>query len=164
MLREHRATRGVLNAPHGFTLIELVVVLVLLGIVAAMVGVRLSASTSNLGAVADQLASDIRYAQSLAQTRAQRHCVNLAANGYTVTNNNCVTAVNLPASANPVTLAPGVTLATTNALLSFNTLGQPFTDAAATAPLAAPAVITLSAGGQSQTVRVTPVTGRVSVP
>ena len=147
----------------GFTLIELVVVLVLLGIVAATVGVRLSGAGANLGAAADQLASDLRTVQSLAQTRAQRHCVGFTAVNDTVTNNNCATAVNLPTSANPVTLPSGIGLASSNALLVFNSLGRPFTDAAATTPLAAEAVITLSAGADSMTVRVTPETGRVRV-
>jgi type II secretory pathway pseudopilin PulG len=142
---------------------ELVVVLVLLGIVAATVGVRLGGSGSNLGATADRLASDLRTVQSLAQTRAQRHCVSFAAGNYTVTNNNCATVINLPTSANPVAMPSGITLASTDALLVFNGLGRPFTDAAATTPLAAEAVVTLSAGTESTTVRVTPETGRVRV-
>lgn len=147
----------------GFTLIELVVVLLLLGIVAATIGVRMSDSGTNLGAAADQLASDLRTVQSLAQTRAQRHCVSLAATSYTITANNCVTVISLPSSANPVLLSSAITQTSTNALLVFNSLGRPYTDVAATTPLAAEAIITLSAGADSMTVRVTPETGRVRV-
>jgi MSHA pilin protein MshC len=148
---------------QGFTLIELVVVLVVLAIVAAMAAVRWSGAGTNLGPQADQLASDIRYVQSLSQTRAQRYCIAFTATNYTVTNNNCATVVNLPTSANPVTISSGITLAFSNPLLTFSTLGRPYTDAAATTPLAADATITLSAGGESMTVRVTPETGRVRV-
>ena len=84
--------RAVASVQRGFTLVELVVVLVLLGIVAATVGVRMSGASSNLGAQADQLASDIRGAtfQSLSMTRAQRHCIAFAAASYQVTNTNSV--------------------------------------------------------------------------
>lgn len=156
--------RAVASVQRGFTLVELVVVLVLLGIVAATVGVRMSGASSNLGAQADQLASDIRYVQSLSMTRAQRHCIAFAAASYQVTNTNCTTLIVLPTSVNPQPMGSGTTLTFTNALITFDTLGRPFTDATATTALVAAAVITLSAGGQNTTVRVTPQTGQVTVP
>jgi hypothetical protein len=137
--------------------------LLVIGVVAAMVAARIGAAGADVGAQAEQLAADIRYTQSLAQTRAERHCIAFAATSYTVSHINCTVAVNLPTAANPVALAAGITLVTGNALLVFNTLGRPFTDAAATTPLGAETVITLSAGGASRTVRVTPETGRVRV-
>ena len=70
----------------------------------------------------------------------------------------------LPTSVNPQPMGSGTTLTFTNALITFDTLGRPFTDAHATTALVAAAVITLSAGGQNATVRVTPQTGQVTVP
>ena len=156
--------RATVRVQRGFTLVELVVVLVLLGIVAATVGVRMSGSSSNLGAQADQLASDIRYVQSLSMTRGQRHCIAFTVASYQITNTNCAALVVLPTSVNPMPMGSGTTLAFTNALITFDTLGRPFTDAAATTALAAVSVITLRGGGQNATVRITPQTGLVTVP
>jgi MSHA pilin protein MshC len=76
----------------GFTLIELVMVLVLIGILAVFVAPRLGDVTSSkAGAFRDKLRADIRYAQDLAMTWNQRHRVffntNPAPNpGYAVVN------------------------------------------------------------------------------
>lgn len=76
----------------GFTLMELVMVLVLLGILAVVVGPRLvNVSTTKAEAFAGKLRADIRYAQNLAMTENQRYrvYVNTApspAAGYAVVN------------------------------------------------------------------------------
>ncbi len=77
----------------GFTLIELVMVIVLLGIMAAVVVPRfVNVSSMNAAAFADKLRADIRYAQNLAMARNQRYrvYVNTAPaptpNGYAVVN------------------------------------------------------------------------------
>ncbi len=60
----------------GFTLIELVVILVLLGIIAAFVAPRLGGVTdSKAAAFADKLRADIRYAQALAMSEGRRYRV-----------------------------------------------------------------------------------------
>lgn len=75
----------------GFTLIELVMIIVLLGILAVFAAPRLgNLTTSNSGAFVDKLKADIRYAQSLAMTQNRRYrvYVNTApyspASGYAV--------------------------------------------------------------------------------
>ncbi len=152
-------------AKRGFTLVELIVMITLISILAFAALGRMPNLSINLGAQADQLVADIRYVQSLAQTSAQRHCIAFTAVNYQVSSGNtCIGAVVMPDAANPVPLAAGITHAPiTTALLVFNTLGQPFTDAAAATPLAAEAVITLNGAGESRTVRVTPQTGRARV-
>jgi MSHA pilin protein MshC len=77
----------------GFTLIELIMVLVLLGIIAVFVAPRLGDVTNTkAGSLADKLQADIRYAQNLAMTKNQRYRVYFNTNppspaqGYTVVN------------------------------------------------------------------------------
>lgn len=76
----------------GFTLIELVMIIVLLGIMAAFVAPRLGDVTgSNAGAFSDKLRADIRYAQNLAMTENRRYRVYVNTvpgpnPGYTVVN------------------------------------------------------------------------------
>jgi MSHA pilin protein MshC len=78
---------------EGFTLIELIMIIVLLGIIAVFAAPRLGNITStNAGAFRDKLRADIRYAQNLAMTRNQRYRVFFnaapapAPNGYAVVN------------------------------------------------------------------------------
>jgi MSHA pilin protein MshC len=61
---------------RGFTLIELVMVLVLIGIIALFAAPRLgNIPTTKAFSLADKLRADIRYAQNLAMTRNQRYRV-----------------------------------------------------------------------------------------
>jgi MSHA pilin protein MshC len=159
---------------RGFTLIELVAVI----IIAAVLAVSFIPKGSNqasltLTARAKQLASDIRYAQSLSMTNGQRYCVTLTPSspysGYSLTTaaSNCITTTAHPGNlSQPVPVCSSGTCMTAPALpngyLQFDGLGQPYTTA--TALLAANAVITLTDNGSTQTVTVVPTTGRVTVP
>ena len=78
----------------GFTFIELVMVIVLIGIIAVYAAPRLSNVTdTKAGAFVDKLRADIRYAQNLAMTGNQRYRVyfngsggGAPASGYSVVN------------------------------------------------------------------------------
>lgn len=60
----------------GFTLIELVMILVLIGIISAVIVPRFgNVSETKAGALKDKLKADIRYAQNLAMTQNQRYRV-----------------------------------------------------------------------------------------
>jgi MSHA pilin protein MshC len=144
----------------GFTLIELVMILVLVGIIAAVVTPRLGdVTTTNASAFADKLRADIRYAQNLAMTTSQRHrvYVNTApgpAPGYAVVNAATGLVVMDPAGGNLSIVLnagdyAGITVSP-NAVIEFNSLGSPTGGTA----------LTVSPGGA--TVTVTAETGAVN--
>lgn len=70
----------------GFTMVELVAIVVLVGILAFSVIPRYQdRGAIDVSAKAEQLANDIRYAQSLAMTSGQHDRINLAAASYQIT-------------------------------------------------------------------------------
>jgi MSHA pilin protein MshC len=173
----------------GFTLIELVMVLVLIGIIAAVVAPRLGDMTSmKAGSFKDKLRADIRYAQNLAMTRGKRTRVyfngtgpapvTAPAQGYTVGIDNsgvgnCSTFVlasdpagggNLLVTLN-AGMYTGITLpAPSITCLEYDSLGRPYAcgaGACATTPLA----VTMTAdvnGSAAMRVSVTVQTGAVN--
>lgn len=59
----------------GVTLVELIVVIVLLGALSLIVIPRLNVDSLQATPVAEQIAAEMRYAQSLAFTRSQPHVI-----------------------------------------------------------------------------------------
>ncbi len=151
----------------GFTLIELVMVLVLVGILAVFVAPKLGDITStNAGAFTDKLRADIRYAQNLAMTRNRRYRVYLNTNppspasGYAVvydTSGGAWTSFGYaldPAGTGSLSVAligqyAGITIAPVG-FIEFNSLGAP----------TSAATVTVSPG--NQTVTITAQTGAVN--
>lgn len=151
----------------GFTLVELIMVLLVVGIVAAYAAVRgYSAAEVTLPSQAQKMATDLRHAQTLASTWGASLVVSAGAGGnvYSV---SCKTASTTPpCNASPVidpatgaafsvTLAKNVGFsAVSNPALTFSSLGKP--DAATTASY------TLSSGTSTNTVTVEVITGKVT--
>ena len=144
----------------GFTLVELVMVLVLIGIIAVVVTPKLgSVSSTKAPALADKLRADIRYAQNLAMTTSQRHRVYIntapgpTPDGYAVVNVATGLVVQDPAGGNLSVVLnagdyAGITVSP-NAVIEFNSLGSPTTGGT-----------NLTAGGT--TITVTAETGAVN--
>lgn len=152
-----------IRRPQGFTLIELVSVLLLMAILAVVAADQWPGFGINLSAQTDQLLNDIRYTQFLAMNRGQRYRINFAADHYWITDASGTVTYPFPANgASAVTLTSGVTLSTTDSFLVFDGNGVPYTTASSPGtPLAADAVITLSADGMTSTLTVSPETGYV---
>ncbi len=145
--------------------------IILLAIIAKFASVKWPGSNINLNADAQQLASEIRYTQSLAQSRAQRFRINLTSSGYSITDTAGTTYYTDPIKGqNTISYGQGTTAtwSTTilpNNLIGFDENGTPYTDSSAsTTPLSSNAVITLTNAGTTRTVTVTIGTGRVIVP
>ena len=160
---------------RGFTLVELVMVLLVITILAFVVLPRQSQNTLELSGQAEQVATDIRYAQVLSMTRGAalggqgRYCIFFTATGYQYRNNGnsyatpCTVAVNHPATGSTAAIVlAGTAVSTANLTgnyLEFDTKGQPTSFALP----ANNATVTLNATGGPRVVVVSPVTGKATV-
>jgi MSHA pilin protein MshC len=144
---------------RGFTLLELVIVLVILGTLAAFAIPRFSPSDNTVAAQADRLARDLRHVQTLAlnQGRTLEFDVQ-SATTYRVTFGGSPVTDPATQQAYSVTLDNDVTLAGNDT--AFDSLGRPV---AAGSLLATARVFTLSGSSRSATVTLAPVTGFVTV-
>ncbi len=134
----------------GFSLIELVMVIVLLGIVMAVVVPKLRNTTDfSLEGSASMIIADIRNAQELAMaTHDDKNVVFiLSGSSYTVEteSDSVFRTVDLPS---------GVTITSADLTFTFNPLGEPTAGGGSS--------VTISAGGNSKTVTVGNYTGRAS--
>lgn len=152
----------------GFTLVEFVIVILLVTILSVMVVFSWQGSTITTEGQAQQVANDIRYAQSLAMTGGQRYrWVRVSATTYQVQNNSG-TPVMLALGSTTGTLSSGATFAAfTNLpsnLIAFDGQGTPYTDTGSPGTaLSSSASIPVTAGEQTSTVVISPQTGRVIV-
>jgi len=143
----------------GFTLIELVTVLVITGVLAAYVLPRWAPGDTTVAAQADRLARDLRHAQALAMNQGRTLSFDIQApGGYRVTYSG--TTITDPATqqAFQITLDNSVTLTGTD--VDFDSLGRP---GSAGSLLASDSVFTMNGSTRNVTVTLDAVTGFVAV-
>ncbi len=142
---------------QGFSLIELVVVIVIMGIAAAYVGVKWSSSGS-LHAQAEQLARDIRHTQAIAMSQNMRLQLAVSGATYAVTNSGSPIADPSGSGNFNETLRDGVSAS--GGPIVFDSWGRPLNGS----NLASSSIsFTVTSGSNSSTVTVQPITGYVSV-
>jgi len=151
----------------GFTLIELVVVMIIVGVLAVVAIPRLNTRTFDTVGFYQEALSSVRYAQKEAVAKRRVVCVGLSANSVNVRfartagSFNCDTELTSPRGVSPftVTASTGVTLSSVPSIatLYFDPLGRPFDALNSASPQR---TITISGDG-TQTFVIEPETGYV---
>jgi prepilin-type N-terminal cleavage/methylation domain-containing protein len=155
-----------MDVPHkklGFTIIELVIVILISTILATAVYLRWPGVSVKLDAQTKQLVADLRYTQNLAMSRGERYRLVITGHSYQIISNTGEVVV-LPSGSNTSTFATtNITTSLPNSLVVFDTRGVPYIDTASPGTLLGPtpATISLSAGAYTKTITITPETGRV---
>lgn len=153
---------------RGFTLVELVFIILIIGILAVSVMPKWSGTSLGVQFEARRLLNDLRYTQALSVTTGQRYrWVKTGSNTYSILDESG-SAITLPSGTTTLTFSSGVSFgALTNlpgSLVAFNSQGIPYiTSGTPGTALASTASIVVSNGTQSSTVQITPETGYVGL-
>jgi prepilin-type N-terminal cleavage/methylation domain-containing protein len=158
--------------PSGFTMLEIVVVLLLMSIVGAtLIGRSITTSNLDLNSAADKLSNHLRYAQAEAMKLAYKDYpvwgINFTNGGYWMfrgTNPN--TKVRFPGvDSDDVNLSTeGISIPTAPQTVLFDRIGKPYsayTTEANNTPLPGTMTVRLSSGAQPREIKITPETGLV---
>ena len=167
------ARRVTTSGPGGFTLLEILVVVVILAIAAAMAVPMLSAGgATKLQAATEMVAADLEYAKSLAISRGGRYRVtfDVAGNAYQVEDPNGAVIDHPITKGSPYAVdldggrLSGVEIASADfdgtAGVEFDSLGSPYDG---NGDVLDSGVLTLQMGDWTRTVHVEPVTGMITV-
>jgi prepilin-type N-terminal cleavage/methylation domain-containing protein len=145
----------IVRSTGGFTVIELVIVLIIAGILAATVIVKWPGKSINIYAQADQIVQDIRHTQSLAMARAttgQRYRINFDTSSYAITSNSGATIKSVSLDSGIAFTSDGFT----GGYLAFDSMGRPYNG---TTLMTATVSVVITGGGLTRTISVSKNTG-----
>ena len=163
----------------GFTLLEVVAVLVIMVIITAVALTRLVSNQNNLIAATDTLTSHLRLAQARAMNTDAPTATIFSSWGVSFSSptqyylfncpdkNACTPATNkksFPGGGNIIMdlTKQGVQVTNGALILAFDRFGTPYNDAALATPLAAQLTLTLKDNnGNTRTISITPQTGMI---
>lgn len=156
-----------LKNTSGFTVIEIITVLIVMGIITAFVIGRAGSNRTDLIVQAEILKAHLRYAQTQAINSTLDFGIESDATGsnywlfrYDTGEVPPVVKTKLPSeSADQVNLASKGLSMTANAIVCFNIRGIPFTDYTASTIQASDRTITISDGSNSINITITKNTG-----
>lgn len=149
---------------HGFTMIELIIVMLLIVILSVVVFPRYTTPVLNLNAEVQAVLNDIRYTQGLSMTTGQRYrWVRVSATSYQITNQSG-TPITMPSGGTQVTLGGGVSFGAfsnlPNNLIAFDSAGVPYTDTGTPGtPLSVTGIVNLTSTAGSSNIQIVPTTG-----
>jgi len=147
------------NNRRAFTLIELLITMVIVGILSVVIITKWPNSVIQVAAQNEQLASGIRLAQSMSMGSNQKFRVNLYSDHYQIMDETGSPVTGFP----PQYFSTGLTLTIpgilSNNYVTFGGTGEPYIDTVT--PLASTAILTLTAGSNTRQILISPETGHI---
>ena len=147
---------------HGFTWIELIVVIMILSILSAVVAGSLMSSDTELVARTEVIKTHLRYAQTRSMNSNTVWYIQLSSNSYSFFKKGEAASKLLPGGdSTTITLPSGmnITLNPSSDYVSFDDWGKPCTDKDAQIAQATDRILTVTDGSASRTITITKNTG-----